>query len=83
MPNLGKIGPKSYFLEAMISDANIGRVLENVHHSQAKCSLLCFSQNKYELHAESMKEKLLFRRGQMPICRKIGHINHVDRPYEL
>ena len=81
--HFGKNKSKKSLLEAMISDANIGQALENAHLSQAKCSFLCYSQSKHELHAESMKEKLLFRRGQMPIRRKIGHINHVERPYEL
>ena len=44
-----------------------GRWFENVHHSQAKCLFLCFSENAVKLHWKNTKQKLLFRRSQMPI----------------
>ena len=67
---------KKTFVEAKISDANIGRVLENVHHSQAKCSFLCFSQKK-KIRVTCRKHE-----GKVVISSRPNALLQKNRPYK-
>ena len=77
---VGSIGREFWTIVPVVMGDNIGREggcwFENVHHSQAKCLFLCFSENIEELQWKNTKEKLLFRRGQMPILGKVVRKSH-------